>query len=94
LLTIDSVLTPIIDNKGRIVACIVPSPTDAITWRGTVLSATEVFERTAGYADYSKLQEPILKVGVEYGGPLGVVRRVPQSITHMVNNLSRRSRKM
>jgi hypothetical protein len=83
LLTIDSVLTPIIDNKGRIVTCIVPSPIDAITWRSTVLSAMEVFERAAGYAEYSKLQEPILKVGVEYGSPLSVVRRVPQSITDM-----------
>ncbi|KAJ7909217.1 hypothetical protein B0H13DRAFT_1877968 [Mycena leptocephala] len=75
--------TPIIDNKGRIVACLVPSPTDAIAWRSTVLSATEVFERAAGYADFSKLQEPVLKVGVEYGGPRGVK---PQNVKHELAN--------
>ncbi|KAJ7655758.1 hypothetical protein DFH06DRAFT_992525 [Mycena polygramma] len=66
--------TPLIDNKGTIIAVIVPSPTDAIGWHETVMSASAVFDRAAGYADFTKLDEPVLKVGVEYGGPRGVVR--------------------
>ncbi|KAJ7179733.1 hypothetical protein C8R46DRAFT_1212273 [Mycena filopes] len=74
---------PVTDSKGRIVAVVVPSPTDAIDWRQTVLSATAVLDRAAGYSDFSPMQDPVLKVGVEYGGPRGPR---PQNVRHPLAN--------
>ncbi|KAJ6474619.1 hypothetical protein DFH06DRAFT_1011593 [Mycena polygramma] len=64
------------------------------------MSASAVFERASGYADFTKLDEPVLKVGVEYGGPRGVVRPLvspsryrahpvlqkPQNVEHILAN--------
>ena len=68
-----SIPTPIVDAKGHIVAVVVPAPTDAVGWRKGIIAASAVFDSAASYADYSRLAEPILKTGVEYGCVRGVV---------------------
>jgi hypothetical protein len=87
-----------VDSHSCIVAVVVPSPTDVSGWHAGLREATDVFDRAAGYADYSHLEEPVLNWGVEFGGPRGAVSflfvklsaahqlKMPQNIKHNLPN--------